>query len=215
MKTIQINLYSFNELNDKAKQKAINNYRNNNYSQYYFDEIIESVKKLANILNLEFGREYTDIRTSHIDDNILELSGVRLYKYIINNYYNDLFKPKYLGCIGDNRVIKHRMSKTNFYNMDKGAIVSSSNFIYSNIQFSNSCTLTGVCYDDDILEPIYNFLKKPLNDVSFQDLINDIESSIQKCFDDTEQYINSDDFIIDEIEANEYTFESDGTLNNG
>ena len=213
MRTVRTKVYQFNELSEEAKQKAIEQYRNNDhYHQHYFDEIIDSVKAVCELFNLKTGREWSDIRISHIDDNIIELKGIRLYKYIVNNYWNSLYKRKYLGSIGNNKVIKHRMSKTNFYDMNKGAIVNSSNFIYSNIRFDNSCVLTGVCYDNDILQPVYDFLKRPDLSLTFEDLIQDIESAILKTFNNTEKWLNSDEFITDEIEANEYEFKADGTI---
>jgi len=212
MKTVRVKVYQFSELSEQAKENAICQYRNSErYNQHYFDEVIESVKAVCELFNLKTGREWTDIRTSHIEDNILELKGVRLYKYIVNNYWSSLYKRKFLGSIGDNRVIKHRMSKTNFYDMSKGARVNSSNFIYSNIQFDNCCTLTGVCYDNDILQPIYDFLKRPNLSTTFEDLIQEIESAISRTFDNTETWLNSDEFIRDEIEANEYEFKADGS----
>jgi len=211
MKTIRTKVYQFNELTEKAKEVAINWYRNSNDDGYlYSDEIIESVKAVCELFNLKTGREWSNIRTSHIDDNIMELKGIRLYKYIVNNYWNSLFKRKYLGCIGDNRVIKHRMSKTNFYDMKKGARVNSSNFIYSNIQYDNSCTLTGVCYDMDILQPVYDFLEKPNTSTTFEDLMNEIESAISKTFQQNEEWVNSDEYITEQIESNEYDFTKDG-----
>ena len=211
VRTIRTKVYKFDELNETAKQKAIEWYRDGNSSDsFYADEIIYSVKAMAEIFNLKFGSEYTDIRCSHIDDNILELQGVRLYKYIVNNYWGSLYKRKFLGCIGDNKVIKHRMSKTRFYDMNKGARVNSSNFIYSNVQFSNNCTLTGVCYDNDILQPVYNFLQHPDKSTTFADLISDIESAVTKCFNDNEEWVNSDEYITETIQANEYESTADG-----
>lgn len=213
MRTVRTKVYQFSELSNDAKDNAINQYRNmEHYNHHYYDEIIESVKAVVELFNLKTGQEWSDIRTSHIDDNILELKGIRLYKYIVNNYWDSLFTRKFLGSIGDNRVIKHRMSKTNFYNMSKGARVNSSNFIYSNVQFDNSCTLTGVCYDNDILQPVYDFLKKPDLSTTFEDLMQEIESAIRKTFDNTETWLNSDEFIKDEIEANEYEFTKEGNI---
>ncbi len=213
MRTIRTKLYKFNELTEEAQENAINQFRNSErYNQDYFDEVIESVKSVCELFDLQTGRKWTDIRVSHIEDNILELKGVRLYKYIVNNYWGSLYKPKFLGSIGDNKVIKHRMSKTNFYDMNKGARVNSSNFIHSNIQFDNCCTLTGVCYDNDILNPVYDFLKKPDLSTTFEDLTQEIESAINKTFDNTETWLNSDEFIKDEIEANEFEFTEDGIL---
>jgi len=211
MKTIRTKVYQFSELTESAKQKAIEWYRNSNDDGYlYADEIIESVKEVCELFHLKTGREWSDIRTSHIDDNIMELKGIRLYKYIVNNYWSSLFKRKFLGSIGDNKVIKHRMSKTHFYDMSKGARVNSSNFIYSNIRFDNCCTLTGVCYDMDILQPVYDFLEKPNTSTTFEDLMNEIESAISKTFQQNEDWVNSDEYITEQIESNEYDFTQDG-----
>lgn len=206
--TVTIQTFKFSELSELSKQVAINDYRNSNYpDDYLYEEIKESCTAVAELFNFNFGREYSDIRTGHIDSSILELSGVRLYKYILNNFWNDLFKRKYLGCIGDNKVIKHRMSKTSFYDVTKGARVSSSNFIYSNISYNNQCTLTGVCYDNDILEPIYEFLKKPCKHTNFEGLLNYIGNAIDKVFRNTEEYTNSDSYITDVLNSldTEYT----------
>jgi len=211
MKTIRTKVYQFNELTEQAKETAINWYRNSNDDGYlYADEIIESVKAVCELFNLKTGREWSDIRTSHIDDSIMELKGIRLYKYIVNNYWSSLYKRKFLGSIGDNKVIKHRMSKPHFYDMSKGARVNSSNFIYSNIRFDNCCTLTGVCYDMDILQPVYDFLEKPNTSTTFEDLMNEIESAISKTFQQNEDWVNSDEYITEQIESNEYDFTKDG-----
>ena len=95
MKTVEIKIYSFDELSEKAKEKAINNFRNTHDNYHIFSEIIDTCKKVAALFGLKFGREYATLLTGHIDDDILNLSGERLYKYIVNNYWHDLFKPKY------------------------------------------------------------------------------------------------------------------------
>ena len=85
-----------------------------------------------------------------------------------------------------------------------------STFLYSKLKFDNCCVLTGVCYDNDILEPIYNFLKRPDSKTTFEDLIQDIEAAIQKTFNNMEEWLNSDEIITETIEANEYEFTEDG-----
>lgn len=211
MRTVRTKVYKFNELNEDAKQKAINWYRNGSDDAHIWaHEIIASVEKMCELFNLKTGTQWDDIRTSHIDDNILELSGIRLYKYIINNYWSGLYKRKYLKAIGDNKIIKHPMSKTHFFDMSKGARVNSSNFIYSNIQFDNSCPLTGVCFDNNILQPVYDFLKHPNKSTTFADLISEIEYAITKAFNSNEEWVNSDEYISETIEANEYEFTAEG-----
>ena len=62
----------------------------------------------------------------------------------------------------------------------------------------------------DILQPVYEFLSRPDQSTTFEDLISNIESAIQKTFDNNEDYVNSDEYIIESIEANEYDFTKDG-----
>ena len=213
MKQITINVYSFNELSESAKQNAIDNYRNKCYdNSFFYDEIAASVKAAIDLFGLKTGRTYTDIHYSHIDDNVLQLFGSRLCAYIYNNYGEDLFKPKYLkhGELTDVKKSFHRMRKQREITNNcpnKGKILVS---YYSNIQKDNSCTLTGVCYDDDILKPVYDFLSNCPSNVTFEDIIQSIESAINKTYNDCEDWLNSDEFITEELEANNYEFDEDG-----
>lgn len=208
MRTIRIKLYKFNELSEKAKNTAIENWRSNNDYDPSFDDIKESVKAVIELFNLKTGRTLDDIRTSHIDDFILELRGVRLYKYLINNYYNDLFEPKYIKSINGIKTGKQFIFKV--HKDHKGEPYTQ---IYSKNLVSDCCTLTGICYDNDILQPVYDFLKKPESNTTFEDLMKDIENAITKCYRTTEEWINSDEYITETIEANEYEFTQDGKLN--
>jgi len=206
MKTVTIEVFTFAELIETAKQKAISNFRNKNYdNSFYFDEIIETVKKVIELFNLKTGREYSDIKTSHIDDTILELKGVRLFKYLMNNYGNDLFTPSYIKAIDKEFRCKLFICKVR--TARDGHKYTQ---IYSKNKKDNSCVLTGCCYDEDILKPIYDFLKKPEENTTFEDLMNEIGEAISKTFSDTEDWINSDEFIAEELELNNYEFTEDG-----
>jgi len=208
MRTIRTKIYKYSELTEQGKASAIENYRNSGYdNQFYYDEIIESVKAVAELLNFKFGREYTDIRTGNIDDNILQLSGVRLYKYLVNNYYSDLFKPSYIKII-------HRSVYWKQFICERGKGQNGEyTQIYSRMRISkDNCPLTGVCYDADILAPIYDFMAKIGTSTTFEDLINDISNAISKCFESTENWLNSKEFITSEFEANNYEFTQDGRI---
>lgn len=208
MRTIKTVLYNFSELSEGAKEKAIQNHREKyiDYS-FYYDEIIESVKAVVELFGLKTGNEYSDIRTGHIEDTILNLSGIRLYKYLINNYGSKLFTPKYIKTL--DRKVSWKPFKCTYFKNREGKEFTQ---IHSKLKTDNSCTLTGVCYDMDILEPVYNFLQSPDKNTTFEELIGDIESAISKTFRDTEDWINSDEFITDEIEANNYEFTEEGKL---
>lgn len=119
------------------------------------------------------------------------LCGVRLLKYIVNNYWHRLFKPKtyWLG-IGSNKRRKSRIFKT------------------------DCCVLTGYCADLDILKPIYDFLKAPDKHTNLYDLMDEcIGNFFRYCNDDMEFCCNEESFEL-ACEANEYEFLSDGTFFN-
>lgn len=62
----------------------------------------------------------------------------------------------------------------------------------------------------DILQPVYDFLEKPNTSTTFEDLMNEIESAISKTFQQNEEWVNSDEYITEQIESNEYDFTKDG-----
>ena len=205
MRTITKNLYSFSELSEQAKQTAIENFRNNDsefLSEFLYQEAHESVKAFHNIFSTkEDLHSWLDVRTGHIDDVILELSGQRLATYIWNNYGHKLFKGKYYSLWSKtDRNYKHH--KNGYPVLKKRR---------SKVMFEHSCVLTGVCWDNDLLKPIYDFLDKP-TDVSFESLLTDCFDSLRNSLESAAEAQTEDDYIIEEIEANEYEFDEKGNL---
>jgi hypothetical protein len=187
--TKQINLYSFNELSDDIKQEVINNWRVND-EYFWSSENADSLNAFCDIFNIkindyEYGyRNYINA-SFNLDDDVLNLSGLKLHKHLINNYYREIFKPKYYY-----KNSKKRLSK---------------------IQLKNDCVLTGYCIDNSILQPMYDFLKKPYN-TDFESLLNDcLNSWLNACRYDYD-FWNSAECIIDEIESNDYLFLDNGNI---
>ncbi len=203
-RTIRTKVYKFNELSESGKEKAIEWYRNgSDDAEIYSGEIIDSIKAVAKLFDLKFGREYTDIRTSHIDDSILKLQGARLYKYIINNYSRDWIKANYISKHTDGSIKNSDFQ----YKYDCVKYRKSRISVTNNLE---NCPLTGVCYDMDIMQPVIDFLKKPNTSTNFEDLMQEIEGAISKTFDNNEEWVNSAEFITENIVANEYEFTIDG-----
>ena len=193
MKTITkiINLYSFSELPENIKQKILSNYRTDDYypSQDDNNSTLKAFQYIfpVTIKNYDYGyRNYINF-SFNLDIEIENLSGLRLRTYIINNYDWYLFKPKYLSHI-------------------KGKPV------YSKINFSDSCTLTGYYLDNEILQPIYYFLLSPDSTICFHDIMHScLHAWIAACDNDYQNW-NSDEYITEEINDNEYLFTIDGTI---
>jgi len=216
MRTIEVCLYKFDELSEEAKENALSNITIDN--SFWWDEAHETVKKFHDVFGTRDGyRSWLDIRTEHIDSDILELSGFRLQKYLWNNFGSELFTRKYLkhGELVDAKKPHHQMMKqrqiTNKCpNQGKWSIS-----YYSNIQTDDCCVLTGVCYDDDLLKPIYDFLEIrdfSRNSTDYKDLLEDCVHSLRKSLESEDEYNETDEAKIDHIEANDYEFEEDGNI---
>lgn len=208
MRTIETNVYKFEELSDEAKQKAIEWYRQGNYEDFPFQsEVNAAFEKFADIFNvsnyeIDYLQPYRNEYKLNFDDDVLNLSGIRLLKYLWNNYGNYLFKGEYYSL----------WSKTDFpYNEYHKKPFPKLKTRRSKVLKDDSCVLTGVCYDNSILQPIYDFLKKP-SDITFEELIGECISSLCSDVGKELEWRNEDEQIIEEIIVNEYEFDKDGEL---
>jgi hypothetical protein len=220
MRTVRTKVYEFEELSETAKQTAIEKERNNVYTDFIYDEAYKTVKAFNSVFKIQEGnRSWLDANFTNIDEDVQELKGFRLQKYIWNNFGNDIFKPKYLkhGELTDKRKPYHAMQKQREITNNcpnKGKFYIS---YYSNIQKENSCVLTGVCYDQDILDPIYNFLEKrdfSNCTINFYHLINNCFEALKKSIESEVDYQNSDEAIIENLISNDYEFTKDGFIFN-
>jgi hypothetical protein len=216
MKTIRIKIYKFEELSQDAKNAAIEKHRNKGIENFFiYDDAEKTVNAFNDLFGTSSGRNsWLDVNTDNFDENIINLKGLRLQKYILNNFGSQLFKRKYLkhGKMLDKNIdVWHRMRKVTTINQgpNKGKFSIS---YYSNLNTENSCVLTGMCYDNNLLNPIYNFLElRTFDSTNFDDLINECFYSLKKTIELEEEYLSSDDGIIEKILSNDYDFLKDGT----
>lgn len=215
MRTETITLYKFEELPEETQEKIVSTWRNND-TPHWLDENTQTLDEFCSIFPVkvtdwEYGYcNYINWQMETIDyyyqEEIETMIDVRLMKYIINNYYQYLFKPAWIKSI-QNHTIRH--PRIRHEKLSNGKIFSS----YSSaIKESNSGILTGYYLDDVILGPIYNFLKNPDNTTTLYDLINDcLNEWLDACREDYEYWL-SEDSIKDDIAANEYEFTINGEI---
>jgi hypothetical protein len=190
MKTINLQIYSFNELSESVQNKIVENWRNDDFFPWA-DENNDSLISFCEIFDIKI-REYDYSYRQYVsasfnmDSSILELSGLRLAKYIWNNHKQHLYKGRYYS--------KGRKSR------------------HSKIQITPyDCTLTGYCMDNSLIMPLIEFMDKP-DDRNFQDLLNDcLETWLNDCSADYDDWL-SRERIIEDIEANDYVFFESGEL---
>jgi len=211
-------VYTFAELSDDAKENVFNEFRESIDDYFWHNDNAETLKAFEDIFPIKHSdyrygcQNYinSSIEESAIDyyysTEILEFTGIRLYKYIVNNYSEYLFKPAYKKSFDGHK--KHKRIRNKIADHTKKKYCS----YYSGISFDDSCVLTGYCIDDDILKPIYDFLKKPDKTSTLEDILKDcLEEWLSACNRDYE-YQFSEEAIIETIDANDYEFTEDGKI---
>lgn len=191
-RTVRIKVFKFDELNDAAKEKAIDRYRqvNSEAGNPWDLENIDSLKAFMKLFPVENARRADGIVFSG-EDTIKELTGVRLATYLWNNYKRSLWKPKYMS------------------NKSVGAVGYRSR--HSNCQIDNVCVLTGYWMDNEILHPVYDFINKPDERIDFEDLMQNCYAAFERAREEDIDFQNSDEQVIEAIKAKEYEFKADGT----
>lgn len=207
MKTIEVNVYSFAELSPEAQQTAIENYRDKGIeTQCYWDEAHKSVEAFHDLFGTNQGyNSWLDVRADRIDDVVLELKGLRLRKYLINNFGWKIYKGKYYS-------LWSKTEKSFKHHKDGYPVLKSR---YSKVFFDSCCPLTGVCYDDSLLQPFTDFIDKyrevtHAESTTFEDLLKEAFSNLKNDLENEDEYRNSDKGIREELEDQDYEYTEDG-----
>lgn len=192
MKTIEIQLYKFNELSSEAQQNAIDKWRESDeYVNGYENE--QSLKAFLETFPIQV-KDWSYDAYSH-NERILYsgeadhqlLSGKRLVSFLMNNYYSVLFEKK---------VFKLKSGKTR-----KSRI----------IEQETCCPFTGFHTDEALLQPIREFLKTP-SKTDFEDLLADCIFQWGKACESDCYYQQTTECITETILANDYDFTANGEI---
>lgn len=199
MKTIEVTLYEYEELSERAQERALTDYMSHG-NDFDMREPTNTLNKFESIFPIkirdwEFGGGQSAISFRFTgSEDIENLTGWRLATYIWNNYRDYIYSHKYYstrGCWIDGKY--HYKSRR-------------SNIIIC----SEDCPLTGTCYDNDILDPIWKFLKKPDETTTFESLLDDcLQSWLNEC-EKEDEYRSSKEAFAETCEANEWLFTKEG-----
>lgn len=162
--------FKLEELSEEAQKRAYYKWldtreypwaKENEDSLYAFAEMFR-----VKIVDYGYGggsRPYIRYETSDWDGH--RLKGVRLWKFLVNNYAKEI---------------------------------------------EETCPFTGYCMDEDLLDPIRRFLKRPEQDTSLRDLIEDsLNSWLHACEKDHEYWFSWEAFEQEAEELN-MVFSEDG-----
>lgn len=189
-------IYSINELTDEAREKAHAEYLEKYYHGPRWDaENRESLYEFCEEFPIDadywkYGSGYAEIgpkmRYRDFDKCVWELTGLRLRTWLINNYESLLWSPVKFrlpsGKARVSRVLKRR----------------------------SSCQFTGHCMDDELMNPIWEFINNPRGGVTLEDILNHcLQSWVHTCRSDCE-YEESMEAFVEHADANGIEFYSDG-----
>jgi len=199
MREVTMKVYTVEELSEKALSRAYDDWCTNSYYPWGSDNenTMREFEKIfpVEVTDWQYGGCYNYVRFHMTcDDEVADLEGFRLAKYIWNNYRHRIYNGKYY-------------SKGKYVD-GKYQYVSR----YSKIILEKSCPLTGYYLDYDILKPVYDFIDSPRPNVTFRDLMEEcLEGWINACNNDYDDYYSLDNFI-EIANANNYEFYEDGSM---
>lgn len=191
----QITVYSIKELEGKARDKAINDYRSVIEESFWDsgNDIVDSYKACLEAFGITL-KDYSlgaydrgTFARLDMDDNIKELKGVRALAWLENNGLNDL-----------------RITRKQYLERRKEFLNYGKSYLERCIK---PYPLTGTCYDEDYLEFLINEVRSGSD---LEDAFNGLLSVCTKLLESESDYRSSEEYIIEELEANDYLFTDKG-----
>ena len=230
MITKTINLYSYNELSESAKDRIREQWRRYDLMDAYNSDYEATLKEFSDICNVKvknwevglcgsyfrfdcdsYPYEICD-KDGYVDEYIAleSLSGKLLFRYVLNNIIPYIIKGKYHG-----QLVKDDTNPSGWRHTKRYSRVVMNDEIEKGV-----CPLTGYYADCDILKPIVKYYRAWASypsDYTYEDLMNECLSAFFKVWELDYEYRYTDDAIDKEIEANwdEMLFFEDGTEFNG
>ncbi len=201
-RVIEKTVYKFNELSQTAKENAVENY---NYTTDYTpqaDEINQSFDK-ADVLYSEL-EELSDYIHNQVYSWEGEyLVGFRLFKWLNNN----------MSTWWEQRVSYKKTSNGNAKSTSTYTDYAKDTYRLSNVQLTQNslenCPLTGCTWDFEAMNSIIDFMKKPNNTTTIQDLIDD-RNTRSSVLDKNHEETTTFEYVSEEIKVHDYEFYEDG-----
>jgi hypothetical protein len=191
-------VYKFNELSDEAKDKAIEDYRQDGFGYEWWDYIFEDAKRMGSLMGITVDKIYFSGFSSQGDGACFEGS----YEYVkgsvkaIREETGD--SDKDLAAIAKGLQAEQRR---NFYGLSAN--------VKQRGHYSHE-----FCTEIDVQDNRDNAPWQVSDEVeeAIKDLLRDFMRWIYRSLEREWHYMNSDAAITENIEANEYEFLENGRM---
>lgn len=188
-----LNVFTFNELSDSAKQKAVECFRayrsgdDFDYSEYKASLAAFADDIGININNWSYGLDGCTVDFDFGELEVLNtITGARAYAWIVNNVKGLRPGPRVY-------TISREVNRHGFTRNER--IVKRVSGVY---RADDCCNYTGVCCDEDLLQPFREFLLKP-DSRTVEDLIKAAIDNYCSALRDDLEYRESDEFLTEEL----------------
>jgi hypothetical protein len=200
MKNLEFKVYYFEELNEEAKKKAIEDFRrrgtwkqwdNENLSKYFKERLREY--GFYNDVQIEFSLGYCQ------GDGVAFYGEIYFSKWLKN--HQDHFTKKEL---------KRLEWLNNVFGIEVSTTRNSYGYHYSHyntMDIEVTCDRYIDLRDGDLLDEVLNKVEELL-----EDEVVELSCDLERIGYEEIEYKNSDEYIIESIIANEYEFTEDGSL---
>lgn len=199
--------YSLDELSEKAQARAFSKWLA--HTEYFnTGEIEATLNEFCRLFDVkcnywEFDAYSHSFRFKILNDAFDDenMNGIRLAKYIWNNYAKYIMQGKYFSL----------WSKTE--KSENNPLMGKLKSRRSKVLLSmDDCPLTGVCFDCDVLSGVVKCLTyKKLYD-SYEEIIDECLESLFKTAEQDCEYQISEEYFREEAAANDYEYDENGNV---
>ncbi len=196
MRKETLKIYQINELSKEAKEKALNDYRDNQTEIFWQEELFESLKALFNacygvkLVNYSLGLDHSHIRIEFNHEETENLSGKRAFAWLENNLLNSLRIP-FTGLTTEG---SKRNKLSHYGNHYRAGMIT-------------PCAFTGYCADEDFIQALQDTIKKGL---TLKEAFEGLAGTYEKILNAEQDEQNKESYIVDHMEANNYEFLENG-----
>ena len=198
--TIEITVYKFSELDDRAKERAMDNWRDGHLDYDWWESVYDDADHVATILGIELTRK-----------------GKRTPAIWFNGFYHQgsgsSFEGSYAYAKGAVKAIKEYAPKDEALHRIARDLqdVQRKNFYGLRASITASNRETSICVNVENVQHIYGDASEEAEE-AITEAMNDFNHWVFERLEREYEYLMSDEAIAESIEANEARFEEDGTL---
>lgn len=198
--TIEITVYKFSELDDRAKERAMDNWRDGHLDYDWWEHVYEDADRVADILGISLAHK--------------RLSHPAIW---FNGFYHQgsgsSFEGSYAYAKGAVKAIKEYAPKDETLHQIARDLQEAQrkNFYGLRASITTANRETSIRVNVENVHHIYGDASEAAEE-AITEAMNDFNHWVFRRLEEEYEWLMSDEAIAESIEANEARFEEDGTL---